>query len=126
MVGSRAVFLHPPAELGEQQYHNFFVGVVLFQVLVEVADGGGHVGPQLGEGGGLVGVGVEGAWIYASVEHAGPEVGKVHLSDALHPLGQGAAAVLHAGGVHLGCRFEDVSAFKDVQSSLGKVVAHGA
>jgi len=50
--------LYAAPELGEQQNHYFFVGVVLFQVLVEIADSGGNVSPQFGKRDALVGVGI--------------------------------------------------------------------
>ena len=126
MVRARPVIHHSAAELGEEQDDNFLVGVVLFQILVEVGDGVGHVAPKFGEGDVLIGMGIEGTWIDARVKYPGPEVRQMHLGDVLDPLCQGAAAVLHAGRVSLWGVTQDVRPSQGVQTGLGQVIAHRA
>ena len=69
--------------------HDFFAGVVFGQVVVEIADGIGHIAPQSGHGSVLVGMGVECAGVQAGVEDAGPETGEVYLGHVLQPLSEG-------------------------------------
>ena len=126
MVRARAVIHHSAAELGEQQDDNFLIGVMLFQILVEVGDGVGHVAPQFGESDVLVSMGIECAWIDACVKYPGPEVCQMHLGDVLDPLCQGASAVLHAGRVVLGGGTQYVRPSQGVQTGLGQVVTHRA
>ena len=99
---------------------------MLLQILVEGADGAGHLIPQFGEGDILVSVGIEGAGIHTGIQNPGSEVRQMHLRDVLQPLRKEVAVVLDGGGVHLRRRGEDVSTFQRIQAGLRQVIIHRA
>ena len=101
MVSARAVLLNAPSKLGEQQHNYFLIGVMLLQVLVEVAYGVGDVSPQPRERNILVGVGIKGARVDAGVKHPSSKVGQMNLGNVFQPLGKWTTAVLHTGGVSI-------------------------
>ena len=80
MVGSVTVVAYPPTELGEDEHHYVFGGIMFAQVLEEVAHRAGHVCPQLRLHIDFVAVNVEAT--YLRVEDACPDARKMHLSDA--------------------------------------------
>ena len=123
VVGAGAVVLDAAAELGEQHHDQVVTGVMLGQVIEEVADGGGHVGPQLGVHRRLVEVGVEAAVL--RVEQLGAQVGQIDLRDVPQVLGDGGVSILDGGRVLLRRGPDDVGALQGVASGLPQVVHHG-
>jgi hypothetical protein len=100
VVGAGAVVVHPAAELGKEEHHHVVRGVVLPQVGVEVRDGLGRLGPQLGVGRPFVGVGIVAAVL--GVEGASAQIGGEDFGDALQVLGDAGISVLDAGPVLAG------------------------
>ena len=122
MVRPGAVVLHPAAELGEHNHDQIIAGVMLFQVVEEVADGVGHIGPQLLMHGRLVEVGVERT--VGGVEDLGTQVRQVYPRHVSQVLGDGSFRVFDGGRVFFRSDLEDVGAFQGVTSGLAQVV-HG-
>ena len=86
MVGAGAIVLYPAAELGEDHEHHIFPCIVLFQVVIEVANGTAGLAPKPGMGGQLTGVGVKTVEGGCGVKHPGAEPSQMGLHNVAHVL----------------------------------------
>src|SRR5712691_685075 len=121
VVCPRAVVMHAPAKLREQQDHHVGAGVVLLQVLVKRADGIRYILPQLRVFRHLGGVRIEAVLGGGGVQDLGAEAGQMHLGDVAHVLGHGIAIVLHRRGILLRCCAEDVRPAQGIRPRLRDV-----
>ena len=124
VVGAAAVVLDSATELGENEHHHVVSGVVLVEVVEEVADRAGEVLKQLRMRRVLVGVCVVAA--VAGIEDTCAKSGGMHPCDVSQALGYRVVAVFDAGAVLRGGSLQPVGAAKDVHAGAGEVFHHWA
>ena len=124
VIGAAGVVLDAPAELGEHQDRHLVRGVVLAQVLHEVAQRAGDLAQQPRVHRRLRGVGVVAAVL--GVEDACAEAGGVYAGNVAQALGDGVVGVLHGGFVHRRRLLDDVGAGQHVETGLRQVIHHPA
>ena len=94
VVCAGAVVSYTPTKFGEHEHYHVLVGFMLAEVVPEIGNRFGHLGPQACMGRGLGRVGVEGA--VAGVEDTGSNIGSVNLRDVLQLLCDGTGPVFNA------------------------------
>ena len=100
VVGAGAVVHGAASELGVEQRYDVVADVVVAQVGHEGVNVAGHVVQQVGLAHGLVGVGVEDVVGGRREEHAGAQVGVMHLYHVAHVPADVAQQVLFLAAVH--------------------------
>ena len=122
VVGTRAVVLHPPPELGEDEDRDLIGGVVLAQVGHKVGQRAGHVAQQRGVLLRLVRVRVPADVV--GVEDARAHAGGVNARHIAQRLGDRVRAVLNRGLVHPRHGGQDVRAGQRIGAGLAQIVHH--